>query len=72
VTDSRIRLCVTDDDVGFFVVSPKQGYGLTGIRERGLGLPPARAIIKEVATATVKWRDVAQKPGARSNTMIVG
>jgi serine/threonine-protein kinase HipA len=33
----------------------------------GLGLPPARAIIKEVATATAKWRDVAQKAGARAS-----
>jgi serine/threonine-protein kinase HipA len=33
----------------------------------GLGLPPARAIIKEVATATVKWRDVAQNTGARAS-----
>jgi serine/threonine-protein kinase HipA len=33
----------------------------------GLGLPQARAIIKEVATATAKWRDVAQKAGARAS-----
>jgi serine/threonine-protein kinase HipA len=33
----------------------------------GLGLPQARDIIKEVATATAKWRDVAQKAGARAS-----
>ena len=33
----------------------------------GLGLPQARAIIKEVATATAKWRDVAQKAGAHAS-----
>jgi hypothetical protein len=48
----------------------------------GLGLPQARALIKKVGTATAKWRDVAQKAGARppeihrmasaSNTMICG
>lgn len=32
-----------------------------------LGLPQARAIIREVATATAKWRDVAQKAGARTS-----
>jgi len=31
---SRIMLTITDDGVGFFVVSPRQGYGLTGMRER--------------------------------------
>jgi serine/threonine-protein kinase HipA len=30
----------------------------------GLGLPQARAIIKEVATVTAKWRGVAQEAGA--------
>ncbi len=30
-----------------------------------LGLAPARAIIKEVATATATWRDVAKEVGAR-------
>jgi len=48
----------------------------------GLGLLQARAIIKEVATATATWRDVAQKQArahlrstawrARSNPMICG
>jgi serine/threonine-protein kinase HipA len=33
----------------------------------GFGLPQARAIIKEVATATTKWRDVAKKAGARAS-----
>jgi serine/threonine-protein kinase HipA len=33
----------------------------------GLGLSQAREIIKEVATATAKWRDVAQKAGARTS-----
>ena len=33
----------------------------------GLGLPQAREIIKEVATATAEWRDVAQKAGARTS-----
>jgi hypothetical protein len=33
----------------------------------GLGLPQARAIIKEVATAAATWRDVAQKAGARAS-----
>jgi serine/threonine-protein kinase HipA len=32
----------------------------------GLGLPQARAIIKGVATATAKWRDVAREVGART------
>ncbi len=34
MADARIHLNVTDDGVGFFIVSPSQGYGLTGIRER--------------------------------------
>ena len=33
----------------------------------GLGLPQARAIIKEVATATAQWKDVAQKAGTRAS-----
>lgn len=32
----------------------------------GLGLSPARQIIKEVATATATWRDVAKEVGARA------
>jgi serine/threonine-protein kinase HipA len=32
----------------------------------GMGLPQARVVIKEVATATSQWRDAAQKPGARA------
>ncbi len=32
----------------------------------GMGLPQARVVIKEVATATAQWRDVAQKLGARA------
>jgi len=32
-----------------------------------LGLHQARAIIKDVAKATAKWRDVAQKTGARAS-----
>jgi serine/threonine-protein kinase HipA len=32
----------------------------------GLGLSPAREIIKEVATATATWRDVAKEVGARA------
>ncbi|MGB8841438.1 MAG: HipA domain-containing protein [Aliidongia sp.] len=32
----------------------------------GLGLPQARAIIKEVATVTATWRDTAKALGARS------
>jgi serine/threonine-protein kinase HipA len=32
----------------------------------GLTLPGARAIIKEVATATAAWRDTAKACGARS------
>ena len=32
----------------------------------GFGLTQARALIKEVATATAKWRDVARKAGARA------
>lgn len=35
----------------------------------GLGLAQARALIKEVATATAKWRDVARKAGARASEM---
>ncbi|MCS0460263.1 hypothetical protein K8R51_17140 [Rhizobium favelukesii] len=31
-----------------------------------LALPQARAIIKEVATVTAKWRDTARAVGARS------
>jgi len=33
----------------------------------GLGLKPARAIIKEVATVTATWRDVARDAGARAS-----
>jgi serine/threonine-protein kinase HipA len=33
----------------------------------GFGLAEARTIIKEVATATAKWRDVARKAGARAS-----
>jgi serine/threonine-protein kinase HipA len=33
----------------------------------GLTLPQARAIIKEVATATARWRGVAEAAGARSS-----
>jgi serine/threonine-protein kinase HipA len=33
----------------------------------GLGLLQARVIIKEVATATAQWRDVAQKAGTRAS-----
>jgi hypothetical protein len=33
----------------------------------GLTLPQARIIIKEVATVTVSWRDVAKAVGARSS-----
>ena len=32
----------------------------------GLGLKPARAILKEVAVATATWRDVARSAGARA------
>jgi serine/threonine-protein kinase HipA len=32
----------------------------------GLGLAQARTVIKEVATQTAKWRDVARKAGARA------
>ena len=32
----------------------------------GLGLKPARAIIKEVATVTATWREVAGESGARA------
>lgn len=32
----------------------------------GLGLAPARAIIKEVATATATWRETAKEAGTRS------
>lgn len=32
----------------------------------GLTLPQARAIIKEVATATATWRDTAKAAGARA------
>jgi serine/threonine-protein kinase HipA len=32
-----------------------------------LGLVPARAIIKEVATATSTWREVAKDTGARQS-----
>jgi serine/threonine-protein kinase HipA len=34
-----------------------------------LALPEAKTIVKEVATATAKWRDVAQSMGARSAEM---
>lgn len=34
VANNRLQLTVADDGVGFFVVSPRRGYGLTGIRER--------------------------------------
>lgn len=33
----------------------------------GFGLDQARAIIKQVVTATAKWRDVAQQAGARAS-----
>jgi serine/threonine-protein kinase HipA len=33
----------------------------------GLGLRPARAIIKEVATVTATWREVASTVGARAS-----
>lgn len=33
-TPASLRLIITDDGVGFFTVSPRRGYGLTGMRER--------------------------------------
>lgn len=33
----------------------------------GLGLKPARAILKEVASATATWREVAREAGARAS-----
>ena len=35
-----------------------------------LGLVPARAIVKKVATATATWRDVAKEVGARAAEII--
>jgi len=33
----------------------------------GVGLRPARAIIKEIATVTATWREVARKAGAQAS-----
>jgi serine/threonine-protein kinase HipA len=41
-------------------------YGAESAAEYfGLGLPQARTVIKEVATATATWRAVAKEVGAR-------
>jgi two-component system, NarL family, sensor histidine kinase UhpB len=36
--DGRIRVSVSDDGVGFFLMSANRGFGLTGIRERARAL----------------------------------
>ena len=64
-TDLKARVLTTNIDLdegtcSIDLVEEAAGYF-------GLGLKPARAILKEVASATAAWREVAGEAGARAS-----
>ena len=63
-TDLKARVLTTNIDLDEGTCSIELLESACGYF--GLGLAPARAIIKEVAEATATWRDVAKAAGARS------
>jgi serine/threonine-protein kinase HipA len=63
-TDLKARVLTTNIDLDEGTCSLDLLESASGFF--GLTLPQARAIIKEVATVTARWRDIARAAGARA------
>jgi signal transduction histidine kinase len=60
-TEEELRLCVTDHDRGFAMESPrhKEGFGLTGLRERAGPIGGLLTVASQPGCGTqveVTWR----------------